>query len=219
VPGIHRQDDDRACQAKTQVTGQSSVYANGKLYAVEGDQEDHGGGALEARYGGKNVFAEGIRIIVGKMADKGGGDSALHPFAPTDPKGASENVFAYNGKIGKGNGIGSLSIGELVKIGGQVIGMVKGFTAGGGGSGQATIQNLSQTPQAGQTLTGEDSGQSFVLSDFTVSDSYDSEDGYDYSDVIDHMVVCDDGSAIAIDSYFTGKDSQDYQTEGIVVEA
>ena len=39
--GAHRQDDLRTCGAKTVVVGQSSVFVNNKLWAVEGDICDH----------------------------------------------------------------------------------------------------------------------------------------------------------------------------------
>ena len=61
MPAIHRNGDARACGATTIVTGQSTVFANGKLVSVNGDENSHGAGALIA--GSKNVFAEGIAVV------------------------------------------------------------------------------------------------------------------------------------------------------------
>lgn len=66
---IHRDTDLRICGATTIATNQSSVYLNGLLIAVEGDQCSHGGGALIST-SGKGLFIEGKQVIVV-------GDSAL----------------------------------------------------------------------------------------------------------------------------------------------
>ena len=55
MPGVHRNGDPRVCGALTIVTGQNSVYANGRLIAVNGDQNSHGGGNLIS--GSNNVFS------------------------------------------------------------------------------------------------------------------------------------------------------------------
>lgn len=49
MPKIHREGDQRSCGAATQVIGQDFVFVNGKLWAVEGDPNDHGGGGLISR--------------------------------------------------------------------------------------------------------------------------------------------------------------------------
>ena len=60
--GAHRQDDLRTCGAKTVVVGQSSVFVNNKLWAVEGDVNTDGEGQLIA--GGKTVYVENKLVIV-----------------------------------------------------------------------------------------------------------------------------------------------------------
>lgn len=62
MPAIHRQDDLRDCGATTIVTGQSTVYVENKLIAVEGDMNSHGGGALIP--GRSDVKIGNIPIIV-----------------------------------------------------------------------------------------------------------------------------------------------------------
>lgn len=44
----HRDQDQRSCGALTTVSGQSFVTIEDKLWAVEGDQNTHGGGQLIA---------------------------------------------------------------------------------------------------------------------------------------------------------------------------
>lgn len=44
----HRDTDLRVCGATTVVIEQSSVYVNGKLWAVDGDPNSHGDGILLA---------------------------------------------------------------------------------------------------------------------------------------------------------------------------
>ena len=145
MPPVHCDKKSRFCGATTQVTGQNSVYVNNKLVAVEGDRDDHSNlGDLIQQYGEGNIFINNIKIIVGP-GDKAQPDSigiVQHPFSPTDPAEGSQDVFAYNGRSGGGLGSilgGNLKIGELVKIGGQLMGMVKNFTNNGNGTGNVDI--------------------------------------------------------------------------------
>ncbi len=70
MPLIHRDGDLRLCGAITIATGQTSVYLNGKLIAVEGDQCSHGGGALIST-SGSTLYIEGKRaIVVGDYAER-----------------------------------------------------------------------------------------------------------------------------------------------------
>jgi hypothetical protein len=101
MPGVHRQDDSRFCGATTIVTGQSTVYVEGKLVAVEGDMNSHGGGALQSVYGDGSVTIENKKIIVA-VGDKAAGDNKKHPAPPTDPKGHSSTVIVYGGAAGGG---------------------------------------------------------------------------------------------------------------------
>jgi len=60
MTAIHRNGDSRACGATTVVTGQSTVYSNGKLVSVDGDPNSHGGGALSA--GTNSIFINGKAV-------------------------------------------------------------------------------------------------------------------------------------------------------------
>lgn len=92
MSGAHRQDDSRNCGAKTIVSGQSTVYVNGKLWSVENDEEDHGHGELVSASAG-TVLIGGKKVIV--KTDHALIDDAGHPPPETYPLEASGNVEAY----------------------------------------------------------------------------------------------------------------------------
>jgi len=95
MPPVHRHGDGRTCGATTVVSGQTTVKVNGKLWAVEGDGNSHGGGALSAS--GSTVKIGGIKVIV-HTPDAGAADS-LCPIDPdhcsTPTNGGSGNVNCY----------------------------------------------------------------------------------------------------------------------------
>lgn len=103
MPGIHRDGDMRICGDLTQVTGQSKVFVEGKLVAVEGDQIYGGGAPLKAVYGTGTVEINGKKVIVA-LGDKAlpAKDTKKHPAPPTDPKGHSMTVIVYGGASGGG---------------------------------------------------------------------------------------------------------------------
>ena len=91
---VHRQDDARVCGATTVVVGQDSVFANGKLIAVNGDPNTHGAGNLIA--GSNHVFINSI-AVVNNTPDAAAGDNALHIPAVTITAAGSPNVFVGDG--------------------------------------------------------------------------------------------------------------------------
>lgn len=61
----HRDTDTRTCGAKTTVKKQSTVYVNSLLWAVKGDENDHGKGNLKLGPNNKGtVFVESIEVII-----------------------------------------------------------------------------------------------------------------------------------------------------------
>lgn len=58
---VHRNGDARSCGASTIVSGQSTVFANGKLVSVDADRNSHGGGALQASC--NQVFVNGKLVV------------------------------------------------------------------------------------------------------------------------------------------------------------
>lgn len=91
MPPAHRHGDPRVCGATTTVVGQSTVYVNGKLWAVEGDPDTHGNGELIPS--GHTVFCEGKPVIV--HAPDTAAPDLIHPQPLTDTDGGSGDVFAY----------------------------------------------------------------------------------------------------------------------------
>lgn len=87
----HRDGDLRSCGATTVVSGQSSVFVNGKLWAVKDDQNSHDNGQL-INTTGSTVIIEGKEVIV-HGPDNAQGDNAGHPN-PRTAQG-SPNVEAY----------------------------------------------------------------------------------------------------------------------------
>ena len=63
----HRSTDSRSCGAGTIVVGQDFVKVDGKLWSVDGDPNDHGGGALSTSHGWLTIAGKGI-IVVGDSA-------------------------------------------------------------------------------------------------------------------------------------------------------
>lgn len=94
MPKVHRHTDPRSCGATTVVAGQSTVFANGLLIAVNGDPNTHGAGALIA--GSNKVFING-KPVVNHTPDSANPDSLCPPLggahcAPVTA-GGSPNVF------------------------------------------------------------------------------------------------------------------------------
>ncbi len=63
MPASHRDGDLRVCGASTTVENQSTVFVNGKLWAVLNTTDSHGGGGL-INTTGDTVFIEGKPVIV-----------------------------------------------------------------------------------------------------------------------------------------------------------
>lgn len=93
MAAIHRHDDLRNCTATTVVQGQGTVKANGKLIAVVGDPNSHGGGALVSTSPG-TVKINGKKVIV--ITDTNTEtDDLLHSSPTDDPDTGSPTVNAY----------------------------------------------------------------------------------------------------------------------------
>ena len=102
MPGVHRDEDARYCGASTEVEGQSTIFANGKLISVDGDPNSHEEGRNKPVYGARNVYLEGKLIICAVGDSVYGIDLRLHPEGPANPSGHSYNVIVYGGGAGGG---------------------------------------------------------------------------------------------------------------------
>ena len=96
MPPVHRHGDARTCGATTIVSGQSTVFVNSKLWAVEGDGNTDGGGALNAS--GSTVKIGGIKIII-NAPDSAAPDSLCPkpggPHCSPSTAAGSGNVNCY----------------------------------------------------------------------------------------------------------------------------
>ena len=94
MAAIHRHGDLRSCGATTIVSGQSSVFANGKLVSVNGDNNTDGGGALSAAC--RSVYAGGI-LVVNHTPDSAAPDGLCPipggPHCAPETAEGSPNVF------------------------------------------------------------------------------------------------------------------------------
>lgn len=94
---VHRNADSRVCGAATVVTGQSTVFANGRLVSVQGDPNTHGGGNLGATVNPGTVIIEGKEMVV--VGSHAASDSLCPPVGPPhcDPisSSGSPNVEAF----------------------------------------------------------------------------------------------------------------------------
>jgi len=97
MAGVHRNGDSRACGATTVVTNQSTVYANGKLVAVQTDPNSHGAGGLNASINPGTVFIEGKEMVVN--GSSAAADSLCPilagPHCGPSATSGSSNVFAF----------------------------------------------------------------------------------------------------------------------------
>ena len=89
MPGAHRNTYARDCGALTIVINQSTVYVNGKLWAVQGDVDSHGDGELTPT--GTTVFVEKLPVVV--KNDPASTDDEGHSNPKADA--VSGDVFAY----------------------------------------------------------------------------------------------------------------------------
>lgn len=82
----------------------------------------------------------------------------------------------------------------------------------------------------GDVITGRDSGFSVTLVDFSLDNKFDTGTVDPFIDIIAQAVTLgindrepiegvddSDGELVAIDEYFTGEESEDFQTAGLVV--
>lgn len=173
-------------------------------------------GALQS-LSGSNVFLGATRLPA---------IAAIKDMAQTDVRGLIPHVTGLpipvqgenTVRIGSGNaaaglgmmqqlGLGSfgpLSIGELVSVAGQVIGMVQNFTQIGGGAAVAQLNNLQGAPiSPGTTVVGQTSGYSFTFGNYFDTRVMTGEYSYTAIDTVSNALVSDTGEYIVIDDYVT----------------
>lgn len=84
-------------------------------------------------------------------------------------------------------------------------------------TGLLVLYDIQGSFEEGTTITGDDSGSTITFSEFTVSLVYDIYyDPDPWEPILPDIVTLDDGSYVALDAHFTGKESQEYQTVNLV---
>lgn len=205
----------RMCGAATISTGQNTTFnINNLLAAVDGDLNNHSNlGALIPQTG-SNFFIHGKEVIVA-FNDSSNPDILgiiPHVSGLPIPVQGSPNFFIGSGSSGVGLGMmqqlgfgnfGGLSIGELVSVGGQIIGQVSNFTSIGGGAGIAQLSGMQGSPiTPGTTVIGQTSGRSFTFSNYFDSRIATGANSYPSIETISNALVCDD-EYIVIEDYIT----------------
>ncbi len=221
----HLNTNKRACGASTValLAQGSNVKINNQTPAVVGDVDDHNLLGQLINVLPHNVKIGGIDAIpsIVSMASPDVQGLIPHPQGLPIPITGSPNVFIGSGTASAGIGMmqqlglgsfGPLSIGELVAVGGQVIGMVQNFTQIGGGAAIAQLNNLQGSPiSPGTTVTGQTSGYQFTYSNYFDSRvynnvpggaSYGSANSYSGVSSISNALVTDSGDYIVIQDYF-----------------
>ena len=90
----HRHDDPRVCGATTVVQNQSTVFVNGKLWAVRGSVNSHGEGGL-LNTTGDTIILNGIPIIVHGPDHANPDNLEAPPHNDPATAGGSEDVLVY----------------------------------------------------------------------------------------------------------------------------
>ena len=183
---------------------------------VGGLDSDNLLGALISQ-AGSNIKMGNMQIPpIAALKDMASGDiRGLIPHVtglPIPMQGAL-NVFMGQGTAGAGLGFmqqlglgsfGALSIGELVSVAGQVIGMVQNFTAIGGGAAVAQLSNLQGSPiTPGTTVTGLTSGYTFTFANYLDSRLFDNVEGaasYGPANSYPDIVTVSNGIVVDTDS-------------------
>lgn len=183
MPKVHRVTDPRLCGAITIDNGlQTKVLVEGLLAAVVGNLNDHMNLGALISLSPQTILVQGIPLIVSLM-DQGSPDMITplitHVTGLPTPAGGSTKVSAYGplGSFGGGLGVfqalgggsfGIPGVGEIMKIGTQVMGQVSRVANQGGGSGVVVMNNMTSQSGigAGSTLTSANTGYTFTLSNY-----------------------------------------------------
>lgn len=97
MPQTHRNTDLRACGATTTVIGQTTVFVNNLLWAVDGDLSTHCDPKGPLDPSGSTVFVQGKNVVVvgdGFYAPDYQPPACIVVHSPTAATG-SPNVYAY----------------------------------------------------------------------------------------------------------------------------
>lgn len=91
---VHRVGDDRVCGAVTVLNGNTTVFANNQLIAVDGDTNSHGSGELIAH--SNHFYCHGI-LVVNHTADSAHPDNLCPPEPHCTPSTAEGSPDVWVG--------------------------------------------------------------------------------------------------------------------------
>ncbi|HEY5688361.1 MAG TPA: hypothetical protein VIS27_08665 [Yeosuana sp.] len=101
---------------------------------------------------------------------------------------------------------------EIVRVGNNTA-RIKNFYA----NGLIILYDVEGSFQAGDSIVGDDSGETIVLEDFELDDFFDlNYDEWEFDLENSSLITLDTGSYIAQDAHFTGAPSQEYQTVNLI---
>lgn len=82
------------------------------------------------------------------------------------------------------------------------------------------LMDINGTIGVGSTITGDESGAEMTLISFdNESTNYDTYVYDPWTAIFPVAIVLDNGAWVALDTHFTGLESQDYQPDYVVVES
>lgn len=188
----------------------SRVLINNLVPALEGDKDSHNLLGFLINILQHNVMIGGIPAIpaIASMAAPDILGIIPHVQGFPIPITGSPNVMIGQGSMGAalgimqrltGGGFGALQVGELVSVGGQVLGTVSNFTQIGGGGAVAQIGGLSPgvSVSPGTTIYGQTSGH--YLTPVVYVDS--RQDAYPALADVSNSVKTDAGDYIVLQTY------------------
>ena len=188
----------------------TNVLINNLVPALEGDRDTHNNLGMLINVLSHNVMIGGIPAIPAIISQAAPDILGIIPHVQgfPIPMNGSPNVMIGQGSMGAGLGImgqlfgggfGALSVGELVSVAGQVMGMVSSFTQIGGGGAVAQINNLTPgvSVSPGQVLVGQTSGHTFT----TVLYVDSRQNAYPSLASVTNAVVTDTGDYITLQTY------------------
>lgn len=107
----------------------------------------------------------------------------------------------------------SFAYNEVIRVGNSSA-RVKNFYA----NGLIVLMDIQGEFKAGDTISGDDSGYTYTLNNFEIRADFDTfYDPTIWTELADITITQDNGSVIVLDAAITGKPSQDYQPDYVVV--
>jgi len=200
----------RMCGAlsKCLLAESSNVKINNRTPAVVGDIDTHTNLGQLINVLQHNVLIGGIPAIPAIISQASPDIIGITPHVKgfPIPIQGSNDVMIGMGSMGAtlgimnkllGGGLGSLQVGELVSVAGQVLGTVSSFTQIGGSGAVAQISGLTPGVNAnpGQNIVGQTSGN------YLTTVLYVSGTPYASADSVTNAIVTDSGDRIVVQTY------------------